>query len=215
MSSMLNIGISGLNAAQVALSHREQQHRQRQHQRLQRRERDAGRKHRRKATGQYTIGSGVDVVGRAARLQPIPDDRPVEQQLQSAGCDHHEQLTSTLNSAFSGSGNLQTSLDNFYSGFSSVANSPSSSSTRQAALGDCIVADGDVQHARPTVESAIERRSTSRSAAPSPASTRLPRRLPSSTARLARPALAAIRILCSISATNWCSSCPASPVYRR
>jgi flagellar hook-associated protein 1 len=45
-------------------------------------------------------------------------------------------LTSTLNSAFSGSGDLQTALDDLYSGFSSVADSPSSSSVRESALGD-------------------------------------------------------------------------------
>jgi flagellar hook-associated protein 1 FlgK len=60
----------------------------------------------------------------------------VEQQQQSAGATTTSNLTSTLNSAFSGSGNLQTALDNLYSGFSSVANSPSSSSVRQSVLGD-------------------------------------------------------------------------------
>lgn len=134
MSNMLNIGISGLNAAQVALStvsnnianastpgYSEESV-------LQAEAVTQG-------NSRYTIGSGVDVVSV---------QRAYSQYLTSAlwsgnsglqNATTANTLTSTLNSLLSNSGNLQTALDNFYSSFSSVANSPGSSSVRQAALG--------------------------------------------------------------------------------
>lgn len=134
MSSILNIGISGLNAAQVALStvsnnianastsgYSEESVVQSE------------------AIGQtnsrYTIGSGVDVtaVQRAYSQYLTSAVWNSNSSLQNATTTNT--LTSTLNSLLSNSGNLQTALDNFYSGFNNVANSPNSSSVRQAALG--------------------------------------------------------------------------------
>ena len=134
MSSILNIGISGLNAAQVALStvsnnianastsgYSEESVLQAE---------AVGQ-----SNGQYTIGSGVNVVAvqRAYSQYLTQALWSTNSGLQSATTTNN--LTSTLNGLLSNSGNLQTTLDNFYSGFSSVANSPSSSSVRQAALG--------------------------------------------------------------------------------
>jgi flagellar hook-associated protein 1 FlgK len=136
MSSLLNIGISGLNAAQVALAtvsnnianastsgYSEES--------VEQVETIGGQ-----SNSQYTIGSGVDVVAvqRAYSQYLTTALWSSNSNLQAATTTSN--LTSTLNSAFSGSGNLQTALDNLYSGFSSVANSPSSSSVRQSVLGD-------------------------------------------------------------------------------
>jgi flagellar hook-associated protein 1 FlgK len=136
MSSLLNIGISGLNAAQVALAtvsnnianastsgYSEE--------RVDQVETIGG-----ESNSQYTIGSGVDVVGvqRAYSQYLTTALWSSNSSLQAATTS--SELTSTLNSAFSGSGDLQTALDNLYSGFSSVANSPGSSSVRQSVLGD-------------------------------------------------------------------------------
>jgi flagellar hook-associated protein 1 len=134
-SSMLNIGISGLNAAQVALST------------VSNNIANAGTtgyseesvvqvEEATQSNGQYTIGSGVDVVAvqRAYSQYLTSALWSSNSNLQSATTT--DNLTSTLNSLLSNSGNLQSALDNFYSGFSNVANSPNSSSVRQATLGD-------------------------------------------------------------------------------
>ncbi|MBE1159538.1 flagellar hook-associated protein FlgK [Dyella acidiphila] len=133
-SSMLNIGISGLNAAQVALStvsnnianastsgYSEESVIQVE---------TIGQ-----SNSQYTIGSGVDVTGvqRAYSQYLTSALWSTNSSLQNATTMSN--LTGALNSLLSNSGNLQTSLDSFYSAFSNVANSPSSSSVRQAALG--------------------------------------------------------------------------------
>jgi flagellar hook-associated protein 1 len=134
-SSMLNIGISGLNAAQVALStvsnnianastsgYSEESVQQVE---------SIGQ-----SNGEYTIGSGVDVVAvqRAYSQYLTSALWSSNSSLQSATTTSN--LTSTLNSLLSNSGNLQTALDDLYSGFSNVADTPSSSSVRQATLGD-------------------------------------------------------------------------------
>ncbi|GGA27734.1 flagellar hook-associated protein FlgK [Dyella nitratireducens] len=134
MSSILNIGISGLNAAQVALStvsnnianasssgYSEESVLQAE---------TIGQ-----SNGQYTIGSGVNVtaVQRAYSQYLTQAVWSGNSSLQNATTNNN--LTSALNGFLSNSGNLQTSLDNLYSSFSSVANSPTSSSVRQAALG--------------------------------------------------------------------------------
>lgn len=134
MSSLLNIGISGLNAAQVALStvsnnianastsgYSEES--------VLQSEAVA------QGNSKYTIGSGVNVVAvqRAYSQYLTQAVWSSNSSLQSATTTSN--LTTSLNGFLSNSGNLQTALDNFYSSFSSVANSPSSSSVRQAALG--------------------------------------------------------------------------------
>ena len=134
MSSMLSIGISGINAAQVALATVSNNIANAS---------TAGYSDESvdqvqaitQSNGQLTIGNGVNVVGV---------QRAYSQYLTSAvwstnsglqGATTMNGLTSTLNSLLSNSGNLQTSLDNLYSGFGTVASSPGSSSTREAALG--------------------------------------------------------------------------------
>ncbi|GLQ48875.1 flagellar hook-associated protein FlgK [Dyella flava] len=135
MSSLLNIGISGLNAAEVALStvsnnianastsgYSEESVQQVE---------TLGQ-----SNSQYTLGSGVNVVAvqRAYSQYLTSALWSSNSGLQNATTTNN--LTSTLNSLLSNSGNLQTALDNFYSGFSNVANTPGSSSVRQATLGD-------------------------------------------------------------------------------
>jgi len=134
MSSMLNIGISGLNAAQVALStvsnnianastsgYSEESVLQSEQVS--------------QSNSQYTIGSGVNVVAvqRAYSQYLTQALWSSNSNLQAATTTND--LTTSLNGFLSNSGNLQTALDNLYGGFASVANSPSSSSVRQAALG--------------------------------------------------------------------------------
>jgi flagellar hook-associated protein 1 len=135
MSSLLNIGISGLNAAQVALAtvsnnianastsgYSEESVEQVE---------TIGQ-----SNSQYTLGGGVDVVAvqRAYSQYLTSALWSGNSNLQSATTTSN--LSSTLNSLLSNSGNLQTALDNLYSGFSNVANSPTSTSVRQATLGD-------------------------------------------------------------------------------
>jgi flagellar hook-associated protein 1 len=134
-SSMLNIGISGLNAAQVALAtvsnnianastsgYSEESVLQQESVT--------------QSNGQYTIGSGVDVVSVQRAYSQYLTQALWSGNSSLQGATTTNDLTSTLNSLLSNSGNLQTALDNLYSGFSNVANSPSSSSVRQATLGD-------------------------------------------------------------------------------
>ena len=134
MSSILNIGISGLNAAQVALStvsnnianastsgYSEESVLQSE---------VVAR-----GGGQYTIGSGVNVVAvqRAYSQFLTQALRSSNSSLQGATANNN--LATSLNGFLANSGNLQSALDNLYNGFGSVANAPSSTSVRQAALG--------------------------------------------------------------------------------
>ena len=134
MTSMIGIGITGLNAAQIALAtvsnnianastsgYSDESVSQAES--------------ITQGNGRLTVGSGVDVVSvqRAYSQYLTAALWSSNSSLQAATTT--DGLTSTLNSLLSNSGNLQTSLDNLYSGFASVASSPSSSSTREAALG--------------------------------------------------------------------------------
>lgn len=134
MSSILNIGISGLNAAQVALStvsnnianastsgYSEESVQQSE---------VVGQ-----GNSQYTIGSGVNVTAVQRAYSQYLTQALWSSNSSLQGATTSSNLTTTLNGLLSNSGNLQSALDNFYSGFNSVANSPSSSSVRQAALG--------------------------------------------------------------------------------
>lgn len=134
MSSILNIGISGLNAAQVALStvsnnianastsgYAEESVLQAE---------TIGQ-----SNGQYTIGSGVNVTAVQRAYSQYLTQAVWSSNSSLQGATTTNNLTTSLNGFLANSGNLQTSLDNLYSSFSSVANSPSSSSVRQAALG--------------------------------------------------------------------------------
>ncbi|RUL76129.1 flagellar hook-associated protein FlgK [Dyella choica] len=134
MSGILNIGISGLNAAQVALStvsnnianastsgYSEQSV-------LQSEVVSGG-------NSQYTVGSGVNVVAVQRAYSQYLTQALWSSNSSLQGATTSNGLTTSLNGFLSSSGNLQTALDNLYNGFSSVANSPTSSSVRQAALG--------------------------------------------------------------------------------
>jgi flagellar hook-associated protein 1 FlgK len=134
MSSMLSIGISGINAAQVALAtvsnnianastagYSDESVNQVQA--------------LTQSNGQLTIGNGVNVVGVQRAYSQYLTSAVWSTNSGMQGATTMNGLTSTLNSLLSNSGNLQTSLDSFYSGFSTVASSPSSSSNREAALG--------------------------------------------------------------------------------
>ena len=134
MSSMLSIGISGINAAQVALSTVSNNianattpgysdESVNQSEAISQR------------GGQFTIGSGVDVLSVQRAYSQFLTAAVWSSTSGLQGATTMSGLTSTLNSLLSNSGNLQTSLDNFFGGFSSVASSPSGASTRSAALG--------------------------------------------------------------------------------
>jgi flagellar hook-associated protein 1 len=134
MSSMISIGISGLNAAQVALST------------VSNNIANAGTvgysdesvnqtESIAQNSGRLTIGSGVDVVSVQRAYSQFLTSAVWSSNSGLQGATTMNGLTSTLNSLLSNSGNLQTSLDNFYGGFGTVASSPSGSSTREAALG--------------------------------------------------------------------------------
>lgn len=135
MSSMLNIGISGLNAAQVALStvsnnianastsgYSEESVVQAETVTL--------------GNSRYTVGSGVDVLSVQRAYSQYLTTALWSSNSSLQGATTTNNLTSALNSLLSNSGNLQTALDNFYGSFSSITNSASSSSVRQSALGD-------------------------------------------------------------------------------
>ena len=135
MSSMLSTGISGLNAAQVALNT------------VSNNIANAGTSGYSEESviqvesftqnsGQFTVGSGVNVVAVQRAYSQYLTSALWSSNTGLQGATTTNNLTTTLNSLLSNSGDLQTSLDNLYSGFSSVASSPSSASTREAALGD-------------------------------------------------------------------------------
>ncbi|MGC1549916.1 MAG: flagellar hook-associated protein FlgK, partial [Rhodanobacter sp.] len=135
MSNMLSTGISGLNAAQVALNT------------VSNNIANAGTagysrqsvnqvESISQSNGRYTIGSGVDVISVQRAYSEYLTSAVWSSNTGLQGATTMDGLTSTLNSLLSNSGNLQTSLDSLYSGFSSVASAPSSSSMRQSLLGN-------------------------------------------------------------------------------
>lgn len=135
MSNMLSNGISGLNAAQVALSTVSNNIANAgttgySRQSVQQVESIAP------SNGKYTIGSGVDVVGVQRAYSQYLTGALWSSNSSLQAATTASGLTTTLNSLLSNSGNLQSSLDTFYGGFSSVASSPGSSAARQALLGN-------------------------------------------------------------------------------
>ena len=135
MTNLLSTGISGLSAAQVALNtvgnnisntNTEGYSRQvvRQAERVT------------QSNGRYTIGSGVDVVSVQRAYSQYLTSAVWNTNASLQRATTFNDLAGTLNGAFSGSGNLQGSLDAFYGAFSTVANAPSSTSARQALLGN-------------------------------------------------------------------------------
>lgn len=134
MSNMLSTGISGLSAAQVALttvgnniSNTNTAGYTRQL--VSQTERVTP------GNGRFTVGGGVDVVS-VQRAYSSFLTNAVQQSAAGLGrADAFNTLASTLNSTLSSSGDLQGALDNLYGGFSAVANASGDSSSRQALLG--------------------------------------------------------------------------------
>ncbi len=134
MANMLSTGISGLNAAQVALntvgnniSNANTAGYSRQV--VQQSEAIS------QSNGRYTIGTGVDVVAVQRAYSQFLTSAVWSSNASLQHATSYNNLATTLNSALSGSGNLQGSLDSFYGAFSTVANAPGSTSGRQALLG--------------------------------------------------------------------------------
>ncbi len=134
MANMLSTGISGLNAAQVALntvgnniSNANTAGYSRQV--VQQSEAIS------QSNGRYTIGTGVDVVAVQRAYSQYLTSAVWSSNASLQHATSYNNLASTLNGALSGSGNLQGSLDSFYGAFSTVANAPGSTSGRQALLG--------------------------------------------------------------------------------
>ncbi|MEP7186254.1 MAG: flagellar hook-associated protein FlgK, partial [Rhodanobacter sp.] len=134
MANMLSTGISGLNAAQVALStvsNNISNTNTPGYSRQLVQQTDAVTQ----SNGRYTIGNGVNVV---AVQRAYSDYLTSAVWSSNANLQHattYNDLATTLNSALSASGDLQGSLDSFYGAFSAVANAPGSTSSRQALLG--------------------------------------------------------------------------------
>jgi len=135
MSNMLGIGISGLNAAQVALNtvgnnlaNVDTQGYSRQTVvQVARIGQDNGR---------LTVGAGVDVVAVQRQYSEFLTNAVWNSSSSLQRASTFNDLTTTLNGALAGSGNLQGAMDDFYGAFSTVAGAPSDSATRQAMLGD-------------------------------------------------------------------------------
>ncbi|QNK02588.1 flagellar hook-associated protein FlgK [Dyella telluris] len=135
MSNLLNIGASGLNAAQVALT-------------------TVGNNISNvnttgysrqtvlqtaaisQSAGNYTIGSGVDIQSVQRAYSDFLTSALWSANSSMQGATTTNNLATTLNSALSASGNLQSALDSFYAGFSTVANTPGVASSRQSLLGN-------------------------------------------------------------------------------
>jgi flagellar hook-associated protein 1 len=134
MANMLNIGVSGLNAAQVGLNtvgnnlanlNTDGYSRQTVVQ-----NEVIGQ-----ADGRYTIGGGVDVESVQREYSSYLTTAVWQQNSSLQRADTYNDLNTTLNSILTGSGDLQGALDDFYGAFSTVANSAGSSSSRTALLG--------------------------------------------------------------------------------
>lgn len=134
MTDMLNTGISGLNAAQVALStvsNNISNVNTAGYNRQIVQQTDAVSQ----SNGRYTIGNGVDVVAVKRAYSDYLTSAVWTSNASLQRATTYSNLTGTLNSALSASGDLQGSLDTFYGAFSTVASAPNSTSARQALLG--------------------------------------------------------------------------------
>ncbi len=134
MANMLSTGISGLNAAQVALStvsNNISNTNTPGYNRQVVQQTDAVTQ----SNGRYTIGSGVNVVAVQRAYSEYLTSAVWSSNASLQHASTYNDLATTLNSALSASGDLQGSLDSFYGAFSAVANAPGSTSSRQALLG--------------------------------------------------------------------------------
>ena len=135
MSSLLNIGVSGLNAAQLGLkvtgnnianAGTDGYSRQNTVQVDQ-----VGQNN-----GRYTMGTGVDVIAVQRAYSQYLTQSLWSTNSALQGATTTNDLATTLNGLLKNSGNLQDALDSFYGGFNAVANAPGDPSARQALLGN-------------------------------------------------------------------------------
>ncbi|WP_329742659.1 flagellar hook-associated protein FlgK [Dyella sp. A6] len=134
MSNMLAIGTSGLNAAQLALNTISNNI-----------SNSSTTGYSRESTvqteqvgatiGNLTIGGGVNVTAVQRAYNQFLTTAMWTSNSGLQGSTTYNDLATTLNSTLSSSGNLQTSLDNFYTSFNTLAGSADSSSNRLAVLG--------------------------------------------------------------------------------
>lgn len=142
MSSLLNIGVTGLNAAQLALQvtgnnisnasttgYSEESVQQVDM---------VGQNN-----GRFIMGTGVDVVGVQRAYSQYLTQALWGSNSSMQGATTTNNLTTALNGLLKNSGNLQSDLDSFYGSFNAVANSPSDLSSRQAALGSAAMLTAD------------------------------------------------------------------------
>ena len=135
MANLLSTGVSGLNAAQVALNtvgnnitNAGTDGYSREVVRQTERVAPSGQ--------QYTIGGGVDVVAVERAYSSYLTQAVWTGNANLQRANTYNDLAGTLNSMLSASGDLQGALDNFYGAFDTVANAPGDSSARQALLGN-------------------------------------------------------------------------------
>ncbi|MFI4957655.1 MAG: flagellar hook-associated protein FlgK [Lysobacterales bacterium] len=134
MANMLSTGISGLNAAQVALntvSNNISNTNTPGYDRQTVQQTDAITP----SSGRYTVGNGVNVVAVQRAYSDFLTTAVWNSNASLQRATTFNDLTGTLNSSLSASGDLQGSLDSFYGAFSTVAGAPNSTSARQALLG--------------------------------------------------------------------------------
>lgn len=135
MSSLLNIGVSGLNAAQLGLKVTGNNIA------------NAGTDgYSRQSTvqvdqvgqnnGRYTTGNGVDVIAVQRAYSQYLTQALWSSNSAMQGASTTNDLATALNGLLQNSGSLQSALDSFYGGFNAVANAPGDSSARQALLGN-------------------------------------------------------------------------------
>jgi len=134
MANMLNIGVSGLNAAQIGLNtvgnnlanvNTDGYSRETvvQSERIG------------QPDGRFTIGGGVDVESVQRAYSSYLTSAVWQQNSSLQRANTYNDLNTALNGILSGSGDLQGALDDFYGAFSTLADAAGSSSSRTAALG--------------------------------------------------------------------------------
>lgn len=134
MSNLLSTGVSGLNAAQVALSTVSNNIANISTPGYSR-QTVVQSENLSPSGGRYTIGSGVNVETVQREYSDFLTNAVWTNNSGMQRATTYNDLATTLNSMLSASGNLQSSLDSFYGAFSTVANTPGVASSRQALLG--------------------------------------------------------------------------------
>lgn len=133
MADLLGTGISGLLASRVALDTTSHNIANVNTAGYSRQTVDLAARNPQQA-GNLFIGQGVDVVGVQRAYSQYLTTALWSQGSSLQRADTFNQLTTDLNNLMGGNNNLQTALDSFYAGVQDVANSPTSSPTRQALL---------------------------------------------------------------------------------